>query len=541
MKKGIKEEIIEKLLNEGYGNKSISYLEFLVLFQEYKGRVLESQFATILEIRYPDFVEMKDKGKRCIILKKAKNEFINKDLANKIIEELVSEGYGNTLISYAEFLELYEPYKTILSEVQFANIIGIGVSNLGNMRNKHTTAHILKSEKNKEQEEKEKIMQEVTSSLKNAGYVNRKIDYSEFLELYKPYQEELTELEFAKALGISRENFYLVKKKGRRAIILKTKKNSHIEKIEVIKNKNVPQSPKLQSYPEDKKEENKGKVEEKDIRKLSTVFSTPKFYTLGEIEKLSNEYKMSIHELLKSIFQNEDEITQLEEALIKNRKIFIGKKRLSENFLEEHGEKLFSYIQFQSKTIAKNYKTVKYEEDIAQETILEVIENRGDLEENFNSSEAVNYIMQYSLKRLKARHMKCLKGKPYSKRQEDEDKDKIGNNKVDEKNQLIELIKKCMWEGKTLSETISIVRNSTSMTKRETLTILKSELISEDETPVTLCKRCIEEGMDKDETIDFVTTMFGISQRYLLLSIKNKLKQRATTRNSQTYMQNTER
>ena len=44
MKKGIKEEIIEKLLNEGYGNKSISYLEFLVLFQEYKGRILESQF-----------------------------------------------------------------------------------------------------------------------------------------------------------------------------------------------------------------------------------------------------------------------------------------------------------------------------------------------------------------------------------------------------------------------------------------------------------------------------------------------------------------
>lgn len=490
MKKGIKEEIIEKLLNEGYGNKSISYLEFLVLFQEYKGRILESQFATILEIRYPDFVEMKDKGKRCIILKKAKNEFINKDLANKIIEDLVSEGYGNTLISYAEFLELYEPYKTILSEVQFANIIGIGVSNLGNMRNKHTTAHILKSEKNKEQEEKEKIMQEVTSSLKNAGYVNRKIDYSEFLELYKPYQEILTEIEFAKALGISRENFYLVKKKGKRAIILKTKKNSHIGKIEVMKNKNVPQSTKLQSYPEDKKEENKGKVEE---------------------------------------------------ALIKNKKIFIGKKRLSENFLEEHGEKLFNYIQFQSKTIAKNYKTVKYEEDIAQEIILEVIENRGDLEENFNGSEAVNYIMQYSLKRLKARHMKCLKEKTYSKRQEDENKDKIGNNKVDEKNQLIELIKKCMWEGKNLSETISIVRNSTSMTKRETLTILKSELISEDETPITLCERCIQDGMNKDETIDFVTTMFGISPRYLLLSIKNKLKQRAMTRNSQTYMQNTER
>ena len=149
--------------------------------------------------------------------------------------------------------------------------------------------------------------------------------------------------------------------------------------------------------------------------------------------------------------------------------------------------------------------------------------------------------MQYSLKRLKARHMKCLKEKTYSKRQEDENKDKIGNNKVDEKNQLIELIKQCMWEGKNLSETISIVRNSTSMTKRETLTILKSELISEDETPITLCERCIQDGMNKDETIDFVTTMFGISPRYLLLSIKNKLKQRATTRNRQTYMQNTER
>ena len=45
--------------------------------------------------------------------------------------------------------------------------------------------------------------EEIIKSLKKQGYTNKVIDYQEFLELYKPYKDEMPETEFAEILGIS--------------------------------------------------------------------------------------------------------------------------------------------------------------------------------------------------------------------------------------------------------------------------------------------------------------------------------------------------
>ena len=44
--------------------------------------------------------------------------------------------------------------------------------------------------------------EEIIKSLKEQSYTNKLIYYEEFLELYKPYKDEMTEKEFAKILGI---------------------------------------------------------------------------------------------------------------------------------------------------------------------------------------------------------------------------------------------------------------------------------------------------------------------------------------------------
>ena len=70
-------------------------------------------------------------------------------------------------------------------------------------------------------EEKEKILQELLSS--NKIKPEQLIDYKYFLELYETYKDKMSEIEFAKILGISYINYKNIKNKGQRAKVLKRK------------------------------------------------------------------------------------------------------------------------------------------------------------------------------------------------------------------------------------------------------------------------------------------------------------------------------
>ena len=65
--------IASDLIQKGYRNKSIDYNEFLRLYEPYKEKFKESEFANILGISYSNLRNIKYDGQRAIILKKEKS------------------------------------------------------------------------------------------------------------------------------------------------------------------------------------------------------------------------------------------------------------------------------------------------------------------------------------------------------------------------------------------------------------------------------------------------------------------------------------
>ena len=63
---------------------------------------------------------------------------------NKIKQEVLKKVQVEQLITYQEFLELYEPYKEEISEIEFAEILGISYGNYLTIKNKETRAKIFK-------------------------------------------------------------------------------------------------------------------------------------------------------------------------------------------------------------------------------------------------------------------------------------------------------------------------------------------------------------------------------------------------------------
>lgn len=99
-------------------------------------------------------------------------EIIEKE-KNEIITALIKQGNANRKVDYSEFLSLYAQYKEIMSEEEFANIIGINHEALRNLKHKKTRTQILK------QKASEEMKNEIRNKLLQKGYGNKKIDYKE--------------------------------------------------------------------------------------------------------------------------------------------------------------------------------------------------------------------------------------------------------------------------------------------------------------------------------------------------------------------------
>lgn len=79
------------------------------------------------------------------------------------------------------------------------------------------------------EEEKNRIRED----LKARGYVNKKITYQEFLELYEPYKQEMSEKEFAEIIGLTRSNWINIRYRGYKTTMLKTQPISEERKQEI--------------------------------------------------------------------------------------------------------------------------------------------------------------------------------------------------------------------------------------------------------------------------------------------------------------------
>lgn len=215
----LEKRIIKELSKKIYFNMSISYKEFLNLYEPYKSVIEEEEFAKILGITYDNWQSIKNRGTRTKIKATKLNKEISDMRINQIIGEIRSKGFEDKVISYAEFLQLYEAYKTEMSEPDFAQVLGITYTNWSNMRHANSKARILKPVSKHISEER---VNEIKQEIIKKGYANKLISYEELLQLYEPFKEEITESDFAQLLGITYLNWNNMRGGKRRVRILKT-------------------------------------------------------------------------------------------------------------------------------------------------------------------------------------------------------------------------------------------------------------------------------------------------------------------------------
>ena len=138
--------------------QSIDYSQLLELYEPYKEKLNEQDFAEILGISYNNYMtNMKSKGQKARILKERK-EKISEEEKEEIIEKLLSTKkvrVGQS-ISYAQLLELYKPYKEKLNEQDFAGILGISYSKYMSMKNKRNNNKNIKRKRRKNKRRKKR-------------------------------------------------------------------------------------------------------------------------------------------------------------------------------------------------------------------------------------------------------------------------------------------------------------------------------------------------------------------------------------------------
>ena len=106
----------------------------------------------------------------------------------EIIEELLKSNLIkiSESIDYDKFLEIYEPYEAVMSEIHFAEMLEISERRYKSIRNERgKRARVLS---NRGKAEQDVIKLEITKKIEYSKY----IDYKEFLELYEEYKTRLS-------------------------------------------------------------------------------------------------------------------------------------------------------------------------------------------------------------------------------------------------------------------------------------------------------------------------------------------------------------
>ena len=221
--KNEKEEIIQQIKKLGYvSGDSISYEEFMDLYEKFKGKLSKPDFAVqVLKINYSSYNDMKGKRTKARIFKDSQE--LTEQEKRQIREKLITDGYENTKISYEEFKQMHEKYGKQMSQSEFIKLLGIKYNNFHSMKSANIKTRILK----RYITEEEKI--EIKNDLVEQGYWKKSVDYKEFLKLYNKYGKGINETEFAEVVGMKYASYSKIKNNENKARIL----NSYIVPQEI--------------------------------------------------------------------------------------------------------------------------------------------------------------------------------------------------------------------------------------------------------------------------------------------------------------------
>ena len=353
------EEIKKEILKHVEEGQLITYIEFLTLYKTYEERISEIDFANLLGISEFNYQKIRYRGTRTKIFKKTNSKLTEEQ--EEIKKEILKNVRIGQLITYIEFLELYKPYDERISEIDFAKLLGISYNNFQRFRYPSTKVKIFKKTNLKlTEEEQEEIRQEILKQVKEGQLIK----YSELLELYKPYKERISEIDFAKLLGINYSNYKSVRNRGTKAKIKDYKKEIKINGIRYL-------------------------------------LQESRYYSKQELENLSKKYEIDLSEILKKFFnlQNNKNLKNIEDCLEIKGQLWIGNIKCSKIFAEKYAQFMIETAMKIGNNYCRKYKCESVKDDVISNSIIFIIEKRGHIEKNCITEEQIKTAIFHSISR----------------------------------------------------------------------------------------------------------------------------------------------
>ena len=353
------EEIKKEILKHVEEGQLITYIEFLELYKPYKERISEIAFANLLGISNFNYQIFQGRGTRTKIFKKIYSKLTQEE-QEEIKKEILKHVEEGQLITYIEFLTLYKTYEERISEIDFANLLGISEFNYQKIRYRGTRTKIFKKTNSKLTEEQEEIKKEILKQVKEGQLIK----YSELLELYKPYKERISEIDFAKLLGINYSNYKSVRNRGTKAKIKDYKKEIKINGIRYL-------------------------------------LQESRYYSKQELENLSKKYEIDLSEILKKFFnlQNNKNLKNIEDCLEIKGQLWIGNIKCSKIFAEKYAQFMIETAMKIGNNYCRKYKCESVKDDVISNSIIFIIEKRGHIEKNCITEEQIKTAIFHSISR----------------------------------------------------------------------------------------------------------------------------------------------
>ncbi len=519
-------EIINEVLTKVERGQSINYDEFMNLYQPYKNRMSEIEFANILNITSGNYKNMIYKKQNVRILKYKKG--IKKE---QIIQEVLKKVYIGQIVNYKKFKILYEPYENILKEEEFAKILDISCDNFNRLKYKKGNVKVLKFHRTSD-EEIDLIILDILTKINPGQFVN----YEQFKKLYEPYNAKIGVMEFASILEISYSNLKRIIKKGGNVKVLKSKEKILTEneknkiKNEILKKINIGQTINYDEFINLYKKyeliiseeefakilgisvsnlinirNNKTNAIVKDeyltkkINRIKYVTSNSRYYTKHEIENLANKFQISIKEIIVGIYnlKREEQINAIINLLDTKGKIWIGKEKCTNFFIEKYAEYIIHLANKICNYYNKVFKFSDIKEDCISDSILFIYEKCGEIEKNFYDNEALTKkIISYKLlKFIKFRYL---------------------SHSVKKVTTISILTNNSSNNRGIKDNTINIEQELEEAMVTEELNKLE---ILEEKCMYLLCKY-LEKGYTKEESIDLIEKILGLNRYNLIDMLK---------------------
>jgi len=532
----IKVEILNYLLDNKIieQNSKIMYSKLEEIFGIFP--FLDEHFlAEILRIKHHRIQNIKYNQESSATILKTEFSLTEEEIT--IRNKLVSDGFviPGMQLTKEVFDKLHKLYPH-MTDYRLGYILEIKTSAFSNFKRGVIKPFILKSlEVDFIESQKLDIIEDLINN--RHAYIEEKINYERFLELYSGY-EYINIYKFAQIiLGINYSNCRSLKTKNSHAIIFKDVIKLDDEKCNqifelILKQFNLQEGDIInyeqflfmyKSFKnfltEDKFAEilgiNKSRyyalkynnvnariingVTLEKMYFIKPLFKEPRYYTKEEIDKIINTYGITLEEFIIHIINNRIyfKTEHYIEALLTNGKLFIGKTKMEEIFFNENYSQIKRTAKFAVHRLFQKNLLVKEADDVIQDLLIYIYNNCGDLQYNFDNQDVfynklLSRIKKYITGNL-IDYLKTTKKIPYLEDKMNkmpEDKNRIiidKNTNIEEEvieslstteDELYDNVLRLIENGYSLEECINYLSEKTNINSNDLYSHIKEKCLS---------------------------------------------------------------